>query len=81
MELLAVREEARRAVRDALRDAVVVGDAEPALVVAHEELERARAAQLVVVEAEEVPVVVGRSDRVVQLARLGQHPRARRPRA
>ena len=56
--------------RYADRDPVVVGDAEPALVVAHRQLVVDGAPQLVVVEADHVPVVMRRSDYVVQLARL-----------
>src|SRR5579859_1404788 len=69
MELRAVTEEAWRAVRHADRGAVVVGDAKTALMVAHDELEVARTPQLVVVEAEEMPVVVWERVHVLQLAR------------
>jgi hypothetical protein len=49
----------------------VVGDAEAALVIAHEQPEVAGAVKLVAIEAEEVPVVVRRRDRVVQLTGIG----------
>src|SRR5947209_8768177 len=58
VELSAVAEEARGTVRHADGRAVMVGDAEAALVVPNAKREVHRAPQLVVVEPEEVPVMM-----------------------
>src|SRR5262245_8044467 len=71
MELLAVAVEARRTVRYADGVPPVVGQAEAALVVAHAQREVLRGVKLVVVEAQEVPVVMRWRNGVVQLARCG----------
>src|SRR5439155_6648926 len=68
LEPSAVAKEARRPVRDAERDPVVVGDAEAALAVAQEQLEVGGAPQFVALEAEQVPVVVRRRDDVAEQA-------------
>src|SRR5207237_2270278 len=70
--LRAAAEEVRRSVADSRREAVVVGDAEAALAVADQQAEGSCAPELVMVEAEEVPVVVRRRIRVVQVAARGQ---------
>src|SRR6267154_54797 len=71
MELLAVTAEPRWAVRNADRMSPVVGDAKAALVVAYAQLEVGCVAQLVVFEAEEMPVIVRWCDHIVQLTGRG----------
>src|SRR5439155_13034112 len=78
VELLAVAPEARRPVRDADGKPVVIGQAEAALAIAEEHVEVARASQLVVVEAEQVPVVVRPRHDVVEPTGLLVDPRAAR---
>src|SRR5205814_7766849 len=76
VELAARAEEARRAVPHSGRDPVVVRDAEAALAVADDELEVTRSPELVVLEAEQMPVVVRRRNRVVEMARRANDPHA-----